>query len=289
MRNCGFTLTNENMTVFRKNSGLLLVLFPLTLLGNTLYPPCLRAAIWGLGKLSKRPVFMYILKHHEAIGYEQLLPGSHSSFLLATAFGFLLLQFVLLTAMEWGSQVMAELNTYQRIVAAWFQVVNTRHSGETTFELASVSTAVLVLFIVMMYLLPYTTFLPTNKAGGISPPTKPKGKSSLTDYLLLSPLSYLAFFVILVCVTEREKLRNDPLNFNVLNITIEVISAYGNVGYSMGYSCISRLEPTGPCKDTGYGFVGRWSTGGKIALIVVMFFGRLKKFFIPGGKAWKLS
>ena len=48
-------------------------------------------------------------------------------------------------------------------------------------------------------------------------------RKSLVQCLLFSPLSILAIFVILICVSEREKLKKDPLNFNVLNITIEVV------------------------------------------------------------------
>lgn len=186
--------------------------------------------------------------------------------------------------MEWSSKIMEGLNIYQKLVASLFQVTNVRHSGESVFDTYSISSAILVLFIVMMYLPPYTTFLPVRDQNDVK-----KDQNSLVDRIIFSQLSYLVIFIILICITERQSLKDDPLNFNVLTITLEVISAYGNVGLSTGYSCSRQLKPNLMCRDSWIGFSGRWSTEGKLILILVMFFGRLKKFNMNGGKAWHLS
>lgn len=134
------------------------------------------------------------------------------------------------------------------------------------------------------------------------------------ENLIFSQLTYLVIFVILICLTERESMQTDPLNFNVFNIVFEVIrqvfvlhkiliiccitiifspansfsyiylqlyicSAYGNVGFSIGYSCerLLKIDQRISCNDASYGFVGKWSSKGKLVLIIVMIFGRLKK------------
>ncbi|XP_057492031.1 cation transporter HKT1;3-like [Actinidia eriantha] len=284
---CGFVPTNENMIVFSKNSGLLLLLIPQILLGNTLFPSCLRFLIWVLGKFVKKleTNSNYLLKNTREIGYLHLLPSLHSSFLVITVLGFILLQFILFCSLEWNSSALGGLNTYQRVVGVLFQNVNSRHTGETIVDLSTLSPAILVLFVVMMYLPPYTSFLPIKDDGK---ERKKKSGGQIVENLIFSQLSYLAIFIILVCITERKKMKEDPLNFNVLNIVVEVISAYGNVGFSMGYSCARQLNPDGNCQDKWFGFSGKWSDHGKIILILVMFFGRLKKFNMDGGRAWKL-
>ncbi|PON35665.1 Cation transporter [Parasponia andersonii] len=105
---------------------------------------------------------------------------------------------------------------------------------------------------------------------------------------IFSQISYLVIFIIVLCITERRSIKEDPVNFSILNITIEVISAYGNVGFTTGYSCSRRLNSSNDCQDKWYGFSGRWTDEGKLILIVVMFFGRVKIYNMRGGKAWKL-
>ncbi|XP_022755514.1 probable cation transporter HKT7 [Durio zibethinus] len=291
--NCGFVPTNENMMVFSKNSLLLLILIPQVLLGNTLFPPCLRFSIWVVGKLVKKVESnsKYLLENTKEIGYSHLLPRRHSSFLVVTVFGFIVVQILMFCLMEWNSEAVTGLNPSEKIVGLLFQSVNSRYAGETIIDLSIISPAILVLLVVMMYLPPYTSFILMNEqqypsSSETSKEINTRGK--IVESIILSQLSYLAIFVILICISERRKLKDDPLNFNVLNIVVEVVSAYGNVGFTTGYSCKRRIKAVDDCVDKWYGFAGKWSDAGKIILMGVMFFGRLKSFNIHGSKAWKL-
>ncbi|XP_076956204.1 sodium transporter HKT1-like [Bidens hawaiensis] len=288
---CGFVPTNENMMVFSKNSGLLLLLIPQVLLGNTLFPSVLRFAVWSIGKFKKKDETSYLLKNAKEIRFHHFLSHLHSSFLVVTVFGFIIIQFILFSAMEWRSDGLAGMNNYQKFVGVMFQTINTRHTGETIVDLSTIAAASLVLIVIMMYLPPYTSFLPlsANKSGKRnSDQRKKKNKRVILENIVFSQLSYLVIFIILICITERRNIKDDPLNFSVLNIVIEVISAYGNVGFTTGYSCGRQLKPDGICENKWFGFAGKWSDSGKLILILVMFFGRLKKFNMNEGKAWKL-
>ncbi|KAL5729891.1 hypothetical protein ACHQM5_002782 [Ranunculus cassubicifolius] len=274
------------MVVFKNNSGLLLILIPLALLGNQLYPSCLRFVIWLLGEKTGKEEFAYLLNNTREIGYPHLLPPQHSLLLTFTVFGFIWALFVLFCAMEWSLGALDRMTSYQKIAGALFQTVNSRHTGESIVDPSIISPAVLVVFVVMMYLPPYTSFLPNkdNRQQTLSH----ENKRHLGENLLLSPPSYLTIFLVIICMTERNEMKRGPLNFSLFNLIIEVISAYGNVGFTTGYSCKRQINPDGHCKDKWYGLSGRMSSKGKLIMISTMFFGRLKKFSIGRGRAWKL-
>ncbi|KAI3735986.1 hypothetical protein L6452_15515 [Arctium lappa] len=284
--NCGYLPTNENMMVFKKDLGLLVILIPLALLGNTLYPVFLRIVLIILRKVSDKEELEYVLRNHSELGYGHLLSGFRCRFLGLTSIGFVGIQFVLLMSMGWKSELMEGLNPLEKVIGSLFQVVNTRHTGESVFDLSLISPAILVLFITLMYLPPYTYFLPREDTDNNK--CNEEQKKGLIGFMLVSPLTFLIIGIMLICISEADNMHKDPLNFSVLSIIFEVISGYGSVGFSLGYSCKRQLQPDGNCKDAWYGFAGRWNNISKLILIVVMIFGRLKFIYKNGGKAWKL-
>lgn len=148
--NCGFTPVNENMVIFQKNTILLLLLIPQILLGNTLFAPCLRFMMWSLEKITTKKEYHFILQHPKAVGYKHLMNGRECGYLMVTVIVFIIMQTILFCSLEWNSNALQEMNSYQKIVGALFQSVNARHAGENIVDLSSLSSSILVLYTIMM-------------------------------------------------------------------------------------------------------------------------------------------
>ncbi|KAG1364526.1 High-affinity potassium transporter [Cocos nucifera] len=118
--NAGFIQTNENMAIFKVNPGLLLLIVPQILAGNTLFPLFLRSVIWALGRCSGAAEFGYLLKNSRDIGFRHLLPNRRAAFLSLTVVSFIAVMVVLFCSLDWNSAVFDGLSSYQKIVGALF-------------------------------------------------------------------------------------------------------------------------------------------------------------------------
>nr|ANF99286.1 HKT2;3 transporter [Oryza sativa f. spontanea]ANF99293.1 HKT2;3 transporter [Oryza sativa f. spontanea]ANF99294.1 HKT2;3 transporter [Oryza sativa f. spontanea]ANF99300.1 HKT2;3 transporter [Oryza sativa f. spontanea]ANF99305.1 HKT2;3 transporter [Oryza sativa f. spontanea] len=280
--NGGLLPTNESMVVFSSNNGLLLLLIGQILAGSTLFPVFLRLVIWALRglRLAKAEEPDFMMNNSSAVGFSHLLPNLQTIFLAAVEVAFVAMTVILFCCLNWDSLVFARLSSLQKITNALFMAVNARQAGENSIDCSLVAPAALVLFMVMMYTPSLTKLFSAcqdhKRIGPESDDRTSKGKPFL-KMMAFSPLGFNTTVIMLVCITERRSLSTDPLNFSTFNIIFEVISAYGNIGLSTGYSCSRQLQHQEgiACHEKAYNFSGWWSEPGKLILVLAMLCGRL--------------
>uniref|UniRef100_A0A0E0KUY1 Uncharacterized protein n=1 Tax=Oryza punctata TaxID=4537 RepID=A0A0E0KUY1_ORYPU len=231
--NCGFMPTNENMVVFKRDTPLQLLLVPQVLVGNTLFAPLLAACVWAAAAATRREELVEMARkggQAAATGYSHLMPARRCWMLVATVAAFVAVQVALVCGMEWGGALQG-MSPWEKVVNALFLAVNSRHTGESTVDLSILAPAILVLFVLMMYLPPYTTWFPFEENSNTKDNNAENQGIRLLESTVLSQLSYLTIFVIAICITERRKLKEDPLNFSVLSIIVEVVRQVRLTGF----------------------------------------------------------
>lgn len=149
---------DENFVPFQKKPLVILPLAVLILAGNTMFPPTLRAIIWGLywnsgpGVLDRRhSVYEYLLRHPRRC-YSHLFPRMHTLWLVVTVAVINAVGAIAFCALDWHSEALAIKNwsTGTKIMAALFQSLNTRSAGMNIVSLVNLSPPVLVLYVGMM-------------------------------------------------------------------------------------------------------------------------------------------
>ncbi|CAL4966547.1 unnamed protein product [Urochloa decumbens] len=295
--NGGLLPTNESMAVFAADRGLLLLLAGQILAGGTLLPVFLRLAIWAARGIAARRGVLggegldSMARDAAAAGFGHLLlPGLQTALLAATVVSVAAAAAALLCFVNWSSAVFEGLTAGEKVANAVFMAVNARQAGENSVDCSLLAPAVLVTLLAMMCVPATATFFKVH-GGGIGESNGGEERERKDDgavkkrrlslnRMFVSPLARVAAVVVLVCVTERRSISGDPLNFSTFNMIFEVVSAYGNVGLSTGYSCsrLLRQEEASACHDKPYSFSGWWSDQGKLVLVLIMLYGRLKGF-----------
>ncbi|CAN6215737.1 unnamed protein product [Urochloa humidicola] len=302
--NGGLLPSNESMAVFAADPGLLVLLVGQILAGGTLLPVFLRLAIWAIKGVESVVIagggrrglggegLESMAKGAAAAGFGHLLlPGSQTALVAATAIAVAAAAAALLCFVNWSSAVFEGLTAGEKVANAVFMAVNARQAGENSVDCSLLAPAVLVMFLAMMCVPATATFFSMHggdggnvgSGGGEERERKDgavKKRRLSLNRTFVSPLARVAAVVVLVCVTERRSISGDPLNFSTFNMIFEVVSAYGNVGLSTGYSCSRLLRPeeASACHDKPYSFSGWWSDQGKLVLVLLMLYGRLKGF-----------
>eukprot|EP00249_Psilotum_nudum_P012109 c23584_g2_i1 orf=361-2433(-) len=278
--NAGYALTDTNLVPFQRSTILLVCLCMLILLGNTFFAPCLRLTVsllHGCARGRQKQVYSYLLQNPRKC-FTHLFSHNQTVRLVGIAVIINGALMICIYGLDWNSIAFHGLDTRCKIVDGLFQTIATRNAGMNTIDLSVLSPPTLFVMAVMMYIAVYPVSITRLQSeeflnDQISKSFEEKSIFSLAKKLLARDSVYLFIATFLICLTERNRMSDDPLNFSVFNIVFEIVSGYGNVGLSMGYNCKLRLS-TGACENVHHSLSGKWTAMGKLVLIIVMMLGR---------------
>lgn len=281
INNLGFTLTPDSMITFKDATWPMLLMTFLAFAGNTCYPVILRFCIWAAYKLTApnnptHEALKFLLDHPRRC-YTLLFP-SHPTWIL---FGIIAaLNFVdvlLIIVLDLDNTAVNDLSMGPRILSALFQAASARHTGTSTLNLADINPAVQFSLLVMMYIaiLPIAISIRASntyeeQAIGLYPTDRPYDESGAASYItthIQNQLSFDLWYIFLgtfcICVAESRRIKDvgEPA-FSVFSVFFEVVSAYGNVGLSLGHPTVMTS------------LSGQFGTFAKLVICAMMIRGR---------------
>ncbi|KAL3456441.1 cation transporter [Aspergillus heterothallicus] len=256
--NLGFTLTPDSMVTFQDAVFPLFIMSFLAYAGNTLYPCFLRFVIWSMFKLApensslKEPL-NFLLSYPRRC-YMLLFRSRPTWVLFGIIFIMNFVDVLLILLLDLDNPAVNSISPGPRIMAAIFQAASARHTGTASFNLADVNPAVQFSLLVMMYIAVFPIAISVRasniyeeKALGIYTPETDMDENNGRGYVLThvrNQLSFDLWYIFLgifcICVAESKRIMNpsEP-GFSVFAIFFEAVSAYGNVGLSLGYPGVS--------------------------------------------------
>ncbi|KAF9697211.1 hypothetical protein EKO04_004567 [Ascochyta lentis] len=253
--NLGFTLTPDSMISFRDASWPMVAMSFIALAGNTCYPCFLRLLIWTMYKLapatSSLKLSLRFLLDHPRRCYTLLFSSTATWTLAAILFALNFVDTLLIITLDLDNPEVNALPVGPRIAAALYQAVSARHTGTASFNLANVNPAIQFSLMVMMYISVYPIAMAIRYSSdyeegslglysGDRDIDEHKGSKTYLFTHMRNQLSFDLWYVFLgvfcICAAESKRIMNpDDPAFSVFSVFFEVVSAYGNVGLSLGY------------------------------------------------------
>ncbi|KAH7354227.1 low-affinity potassium transport protein [Plectosphaerella cucumerina] len=276
----GLTLTPDSMISFSRSQYTLMMMTFLIIAGNTGFPVLLRAFIWILAKIVPRNSGLWeelrFLLDHPRRCFTLLFPAGATWSLFWILVGLNLIDLVFFIILDLNADVVNDLPVHLRIVNGLFQAACTRTAGFSSVNLAELHPAVQVSYMMMMYISVFPiaisirrTNVYEEKSLGVynNQDDDEVNENSGVSYVgshLRRQLSFDLWFVFLglfiLCITEGNKIQRNE--FNVYSVLFEIISAYGTVGLSLGYTGVDASLSS------------QFSTLGKLVIIAMQIRGR---------------
>lgn len=289
VNNLGLTLTPDSMFTLRNSPWPMIAMSTLALMGNTFFPVFLRFWIWALTKVvssdcSLQEPLAYLLKHPRRC-FTFLFPRRPTWILCLILVSLNLFDMFLIIAfdVDRAGVGLDTLPPRQRLGAILFQAASIRTSGTTSLSVAAMHPAVQFILVVMMYVGPlpvaigtrYTVDLQYEERdmcvfdeGEDDKADAPGGHSGFgIKRHLQNQLSFDLWFMIagmfmIACAEQKPISDSDDPAFSMFAIIFETVSAYGNVGLSLGHPGVNSA------------LSGQFKTFSKLVICVLMIRGR---------------
>lgn len=257
VNNLGFTLTPDSMITFRDATWPMLVMTFLAFAGNTCYPVLLRLTIYILSKIvparsSAKEALNFLLDHPRRC-YTLLFPSRPTWVLFGIVFALNFIDVLFIIVLDLDNPAVNDLPMGPRILSALFQAASSRHTGTATINLANINPAVQFSLLVMMYIsiLPIAISIRASntyeeRALGVYEMQQAPDETKASSYILMhvqNQLSFDLWYIFLgtfcICIPEAKRIVDvaEP-SFSVFSVFFEVVSAYGNVGLSLGHPSV---------------------------------------------------
>ncbi|KAG4429965.1 hypothetical protein IFR05_014553 [Cadophora sp. M221] len=254
----GFTLTPDSMISFQRAQWPLVLMSFLIIIGNTGFPIMLRIIIWVTARYVPKSSGIWeelkFLLDHPRRCFTLLFPSKATWVLFWILVGLNGLDLLFFIILDLGNTTVTDLPTNIRVLDGWFQAVSTRTAGFGVVNLAALHPAIQVSYLIMMYIsvLPIaisvrrTNVYEEKSLGIYGSPQEDNADEEEPSYIgahLRRQLSFdlwyifLGFFII--SISEGKRIQSGDPGFTMFSVLFEIVSAYGTVGLSMGYTNIN--------------------------------------------------
>ncbi|KAI9887001.1 MAG: low affinity potassium transporter [Watsoniomyces obsoletus] len=254
--NLGYAITADSMISFQRAVYPLLLLSFLIVVGNTGFPCMLRLILWTASRIVPADSHMWeelkFLLDHPRRCFTLLFPSYTTWWLFWILVVLNLLDVLLFIILDLNTHAVTELPVGIRIVDGFFQATASRTAGLACVNLALLHPAVQVSYMIMMYISVYpvaislrSTNVYEEKSLGIygNPGNEDANSTGDRTYMsahLRKQLSFDLWYVVLglfiITIVEGSRIENtNDYAFTIFSVLFEIVSAYGNIGLSLGY------------------------------------------------------
>ncbi|KAK9419248.1 putative Potassium transport protein [Seiridium unicorne] len=276
----GFTLTSDSMNSFNTAIFPLLIMSFLIVIGNTGFPIMLRFCIWVTSLFVSHGSGLWeelrFLLDHPRRCFTLLFPSTATWWLFLILVVLNGVDLILFIILDLGTGAVAELPLNIRFLDGWFQAASTRTAGFSVINLSSIHPAVQTSYLIMMYISVFPIAISVRRTNVYEEKSlglygsahdieerNENGFSYVGAHLrrqLSFDLWYIFIGYFIITISEGPRLMSGDIS--MFGVLFEIVSAYGTVGLSLGYTGINAS------------LCSQFSVVGKLVMIAMMIRGR---------------